>query len=223
LSFGLSPAAAPAVSVLAVVSLIAASTYGFWLLQKPPSPLRTLAKTCAVGAIAVIAWISGHVWLLAIGLTLSALGDAFLAGDPKKWLPLGLASFLIAHAAYIVVFVHAGGGIALLRAELIRFAGVLAATAGAVLVFRLILPRLGAMTAPVVIYLMAILAMVFTASALPWARWPAMAGAACFLASDGILAVRLFKYDGRPNLTADLAVWWLYYAAQVGIAIAFLR
>jgi hypothetical protein len=35
--------------------------------------------------------------------------------------------------------------------------------------------------------------------------------------------VRLFKYDGRPNLTADLAVWWLYYAAQVGIAFAFLH
>ena len=138
-------------------------------------------------------------------------------------MPFGLASFLIAHAAYVVVFLHAGGGIALIRVELIRFAGVLAATAGAVLVFRLILPKLGAMTAPVLIYLLAILAMVFTAAALPWTRWPAMVGAACFLASDGILAVRLFKYEGRPNLTADLSVWWLYYAAQVGIAIAFLR
>jgi uncharacterized membrane protein YhhN len=223
LSFGLSSAAAPAVGVLATVSLIAAATYGFWLLQKPPSALRTVAKTLAVGAIAVIAWISGHVWLLAIGLSLSALGDAFLAGDPKKWLPFGLVCFLVAHAAYIVVFIHAGGGIALFRAELIRFAGVLAATAGAVLVFRLILPKLGAMTAPVLIYMLAIVAMVFTAFALPWTRWPAMAGAVCFLASDGILAVRLFKYDGRPNLTADLAVWWLYYAAQVGIAFAFLH
>jgi uncharacterized membrane protein YhhN len=212
-----------ATAMLSAASLAAASAYGFWFLQKLPSPLRTLAKTSAVGAIAVLAWMSGHVWLLAIGLTLSALGDAFLAGDPKRWLPLGLVSFLLAHAAYVVVFLHAGGGIGLYRAELIRFAGVLAATAGAVLVFRLILPRLGAMTAPVLIYLLAILAMVFTAFALPLARWPAMAGAVAFLASDGILAVRLFKYEGRPNLAADLAVWWLYYAAQAGIAVAFLR
>jgi uncharacterized membrane protein YhhN len=212
----------PATVALTVASIVAAAVYGFRLLQKPPSPVRTVAKTLAVGAIAVIAWLSGHVWLLAIGLTLSAVGDAFLAGDPKRWLPLGLVSFLLAHAAYIVVFVHAGGGIGMFRVEPIRFAGVLAATAGAVFVFRLILPKLGGMTAPVVVYMLAIVAMVFTALALPRPRWPAMAGAAAFLASDGVLAVRLFKYEGRPDLTADLAVWWLYYAAQVGIALAFL-
>ncbi len=213
----------PPTIVLATVSAIAASAYGFWLLEKPPSPLRAVLKTVAVGAIAVIAWFSGHVWLLAIGLSLSALGDAFLAGDPKRWLPLGLVSFLLAHAAYVVVFLHAGSGIGIFRQELIRFAGVLAATAGAVLVFRIILPKLGAMTAPVLIYLLAILAMVVTAFALPLARWLAMAGAVAFLASDGILAVRLFNYDGRPNRSADLSVWWLYYAAQVGIAVAFVR
>ena len=210
-------------TALAVVSIIAAAIYGFGLLNNGPSLGRTIAKTLAVGSIAVIAWLSGHVWLLAIGLTLSAVGDAFLAGDPKRWLPLGLASFLIAHAAYIVVFVHAGGGIAMFRVEPIRFAGVLAATAGAVLVFRLILPRLGVMTAPVTIYMLALAAMVFTAFALPWARWAAIGGALAFLVSDGILAVRLFKYEGRQNPAADLAVWWLYYWAQVGIAAAFLR
>ena len=213
----------PMTAALAAISLIAAAGYGFWLLQKPPSILRTIAKTLAVGAISVIAWLSGHVWLLAIGLSLSAIGDALLAGDPKKWLPLGLVSFLLAHAAYVVVFLHAGGGIGMFRTELIRFAGVLAATAGAVLVFRLILPKLGPMTAPVLIYMLAIIAMVFTAFALPLARWPAMVGATAFLASDGILAVRLFKYDGRANLSTGLAVWWFYYAAQVGIAVAFLR
>jgi uncharacterized membrane protein YhhN len=210
-------------TALAAVSLIASAVYGLWLLQRPPSPLRAVAKTCAVGAVALIAWLSGHGWLLAVGLTLSAVGDAFLAGDPKRWLPLGLVSFLLAHAAYIVVFVHAGGGIGMFRVELVRFAGVLAATAGAVFVFRLILPRLGPMTAPVIVYMLAIVAMVFSAFALPWTRWPAMAGAVCFFASDGVLAVRLFKYNGRPNLAADLSVWWLYYAAQVGIALAFLR
>ncbi len=210
-------------TALAATSLIASAVYGFWFLQRPPSPLRTLAKTLAVGAIAAIAWISGHVWLLAIGFSLSALGDAFLAGDPKRWLPLGLISFLLAHAAYVVVFVHGGGGVAMFRTEVIRIAALLGCVAGAVVVFRLIMHKLGPMTGPVVVYMLAIVAMVFTAFALPWSRWPAMAGAACFLVSDGVLAVRLFKYDGRPNLTADLGVWWLYYAAQVGIAAAFLR
>jgi uncharacterized membrane protein YhhN len=213
----------PAVTaVLAAASLIASAIYGFGLLRNPPSLLRAGVKAAAVGAVAVVAWLSGQGWLLAVGLTLSALGDVFLAGDPKRLLPSGLVSFLLAHAAYIVVFIHAGGGVAMFRTELIRFAGVLAAAAGAVFVFRLILPKLGAMTTPVLLYMLTIFAMVVSAFALPWAQWPAMVGAAAFLASDGILAVRLFKYEGRPDQTADLAVWWLYYGAQVAIAAAFL-
>jgi uncharacterized membrane protein YhhN len=210
-------------AALAALSLLAACAYGFGFLQRPPSALRTLAKTAAVGALAAAAWLSGQGWLLAIGLTLSALGDAFLAGDPKRWLPLGLVSFLLAHAAYIVLFIHAGGGVAMVRAEPIRFAGVMAATAGAVFVLRLTLPSLGPLLGPVIVYMLAILGMVFAAIALPLDRWSAILGAFAFCASDGILAVRLFRYEGRPNLRADLAVWWLYYGAQAGIAWAFLR
>jgi uncharacterized membrane protein YhhN len=206
---------------LAVASLVASLVYGFLLLQKPPSALRTIAKTAAVGAIAIMAWLSGQGWLLAVGLTLSAVGDSFLAGDPKTWLPLGLLSFLLAHAAYLVLFIHAGGGIAMFRQELVRFTGVIAAAGAAVIVFRMIAPRLGPMMGPVVVYMLAIVAMVFTAFTLPLFRWPAMAGATAFFASDGILAVRLFRYEGQPNRVADLAVWWLYYGAQAGIATAF--
>jgi len=207
---------------LAAASLVASLLYGFWLLPKPPSALRTIAKTIAVGAIAAMAWISGDGWLLAVGLTLSALGDGFLAGDPKKWLPFGLLSFLLAHAAYLVLFFRAGGGIAMFEQQLVRFTGVIAAAGAAVIVFRVIAPKLGPLMGPVTVYMLAIVAMVFTAFSLPLFRWPAMAGAVAFFASDGILALRLFRYDGRPNRVADLAVWWLYYAAQVGIATAFL-
>jgi uncharacterized membrane protein YhhN len=209
-------------AALCVVSILAAAVYGVGLLHKPPSLMRTLVKALAVGALAVVAWLSGHVWLLAVGFTLSALGDAFLAGDANRWLPFGLVSFLVAHAAYIVVFLHAGGGVALIRMQPIRVSGLLAASAGAVLVSRLIAPRLGALAGPVIVYMLAVLAMVGAATALPAERWAAIAGAFAFFTSDGVLAIRLFKYDGRPNLKADFAVWWLYYAAQAGIAWAFL-
>ena len=207
---------------LAAASLVASLLYGFWLLQKPPSFLRTLVKTFAVGAIAAMAWMSGQGWLAAVGLTLSVLGDAFLAGDPKRWLPFGLLSFLLAHAAYLVLFLRAGGGIAMFEQELVRFTGVIAVTGAAVIVFRVIAPKLGPVMGPVTVYMLAIVAMVFTAFTLPLFRWPAMAGAVAFFASDGILALRLFRYEGRPNRWADLAVWWLYYGAQAGIAGAFL-
>ena len=42
------------------------------------------------------------------------------------------------------------------------------------------------------------------------------------LVSDAILAFRLFR-GGGPNISADLAVWWFYWAAQALIARAFLH
>ncbi len=216
---------------LAAVSLIAAAVYGFVLLQRPPSLVRTLTKTLAVAALAVIAALTGLGWLLAIGLGLSAVGDAALAIDGaggKRSLPIGLACFLLAHAAYLVVFVHVGGGALAFRAEPIRLAGVLAAISAAVFMIRVLWPYLGkieggALKGPVVVYGLTIAAMVIAAFTLPWSRWPAMAGAAAFMTSDAILAMRLFRHEGRPHRVADPFVWWLYYAAQVGIAAAFLR
>ena len=212
---------------LAAISLAAAALYGFVLLRRSPSLVRTAVKAKAVGALATIGWVEACFggrggWLLAVGLTLSALGDAFLAGDPKKGLPFGLVSFLLAHAAYIVVFLHAGGGVAMVRLQPIRVAAILAAVAGAVFVMRLSWPTLGPMRGPALVYMLAILAMVVAAAALPVRRWSAIAGALAFFASDGVLAVRLFKHEGRPDLAADLAVWWLYYGGQAGIAWAFL-
>ena len=218
--------------VLAAVSLIAAAVYGFVLLQRPPSLLRTVTKTMAVAAIAVIAALTGLGWLLAVGLGLSAAGDAALAGDsatgPQRGLPIGLTCFLLAHAAYLVVFVHVGGGALAFRSQPIRLAGVLAAISAAVFMIRVLWPYLGrlnggALKGPVLVYVLAITAMVIAAFTLPAHRWPAIAGAAAFMASDGLLAMRLFRYEAKPHRVADLAVWWLYYAAQVGIAAGFLR
>jgi uncharacterized membrane protein YhhN len=225
-SIGLTPA-----SGLAAASLIAAAAYGFWLLQRPPSLARTLTKTLAVAAIAVLALLTGLGWLLAIGLGLSAAGDAALAndrpGEAQRGLPIGLTCFLLAHAAYLVVFVHVGGGALAFRAQPVRLAGVLAALSGAIFMIRILWPDLGrieggALRGPVVVYVLAITAMVLAAFTLPLSRWPAMAGASAFMISDAILAVRLFRHEGRAHRGADLAVWWLYYAAQVGIAAGFL-
>jgi uncharacterized membrane protein YhhN len=83
-------------------------------------------------------------------------------------------------------------------------------------------PRLGAMRLAVAGYVLAITAMVATALLLPPARAPATAGAILFFASDAILAAQLFRqrFTGRGGA---LAIWWLYYLGQVGIAWGFLR
>jgi uncharacterized membrane protein YhhN len=197
-----------------------AALYGLVLVQRPPSFLRTLVKTLAVAALAVLAYLEGGGPWLAIALALCAVGDAFLAGDPKRWLPFGLAAFLAGHVIYGLLFwrERAPAGTAFWAvAPLI----VLAAAVMLVLLWR----SLGALKPAVILYVLAIVAMVTTSLLLPRLHWPATIGALAFMASDAVLSFDLFKgtkLAGSPRLTA-WAVWFLYFGGQAMITWGMLR
>lgn len=202
------------------VAGLCAALYGLALVQRPPSVLRTLVKTLAVGALSVLAYLEGGGPGLAIALALCALGDAFLAGDPKRWLPFGLAAFLAGHLVYVLLFWRERGpaGTAFWTvAPLV----VLAAAAMLARLWR----SLGALKPAVVLYVLAIVAMVSTSLLLPRLRWPAAVGALAFMASDAILSFDLFKgakLAGSPRWTA-WAVWFLYFGGQAMITWGMLR
>jgi uncharacterized membrane protein YhhN len=202
------------------LSAAAACLYAF-RLDRAPSAGRTAVKATAVGALAVLAYISDAPTALVVALVLSSLGDAFLAGDPRRWLPTGLASFLLAHIAYIWLFMQDGGGRAALAAEPVRALGViLAFTAGATMLAWL-WGSLGALKAAVALYALALSAMVAAAFTLPKILWPGMLGAVWFMASDAILSAELFR--ALRTRASSQAVWWLYYGAQGAITYAYLR
>ncbi|CAN5302470.1 lysoplasmalogenase [soil metagenome] len=201
-------------------AIVCALLYGLVLVQRPPSFARTVVKTAATGALAVLAYLQGGGPLLAIALALCAIGDALLAGDPKRWLPFGLAAFLAGHVAYGLLFWRERGAI---DAPFWATAP-LVVLAAAVMLWRL-WPALGAMTPAVVAYVAAIVAMVTLSLLLPRAHWPATAGALAFMASDAILSFDLFKgvkLLGSPRLTA-WAVWFLYFGGQALITYGMLR
>ena len=207
--------------LLSGLSILAAAVYGFALLSKPASGPRTVIKAAAVTCIAGVSLVLGGPWLLTAALLLSAAGDAFMAGDPERWLPFGLGSFLVAHLLYVALFAINGPGLGALHEPLRLFPALLTvATAG--LILNYLWRSLGKMLIPVTLYVVVITAMTVMAFTLPWSRSAAMTGAVLFMASDAILAIRLFKAGG-PNTTADLAVWWFYWAAQALIARAFLH
>jgi uncharacterized membrane protein YhhN len=84
---------------------------------------------------------------------------------------------------------------------------------------------LEALKPAVVLYVLAIVAMVAASLLLPRLRWPATIGAVAFMASDAILAFDLFKgakLAGSPRLTA-WAVWFLYFGGQALITWGMLR
>lgn len=212
--------------LLITLSVSAAIAYGAGFVLSPPSPVRTGLKMAAVGALAVLAWQNTNHNALGLmvcaALALSAIGDGFMAGDPKRWLPLGLGSFLIAHILYVAAFWMLGAHghwLSPLRAGLIAVSVL-----GAIGMLVWLWPHLGAMRAAVSVYIAAIVAMLATSILLPWQAWPVMVGALAFMASDAILSAELFrgaKLGGSTRLTA-YAIWGLYYGGQAAIAYGLL-
>lgn len=155
-------------------------------------------------------------WLLA-ALVLSLAGDVALLSDSEGRFVLGLGSFLLAHVAFVVAFVHAGmprGDLALIGLALV--AGLAAVVGGRVVPNAAReggRPLAGAVTA----YVAVIGAMVLVA----WATGrPLVAlGASIFMVSDAVLALDRFV---RPRRFGSLAVMVTYHLGQVLIVVGLL-
>ncbi len=180
------------------------------------SIFRTLIKTASVALLAVFAFLEGGPWLLVAGLGLSSLGDAFLAGKNERWLKPGMAAFFLAHVAYAILFWTIGADVAASRSYGVT--GPLLLAMLTVFYLRFLLPSLGDMRVPVLIYALAIFVMgALALRLLPEGRLVAI-GALLFILSDAILAHELFKEKpGGRRILPALAVWASYFGAQVFI------
>ncbi len=209
---------------LLLASALASLVYGTRFFTAPGGPLKAVIKTAAVGALAAHAVVSGAPWLLVAALVLSSAGDFFLAFDGEKPFVAGLASFLFAHVVYIVLFRQIGLPLAVIGAETGRLVGAIAVAGLCLGLLGWLWGHLGEMRAPVVAYTVAILAMVVSALALD-GRPTATFGAFAFAISDSCLAAITFRLKQGKLATVwlPLAVWWLYWGAQVAILAGFVR
>ena len=213
-------ASLPWAPLLWAIAAGSALAYGLIFVHQPVSVLRTVVKTASVAALAAVALLSGASWLLVASLAFCALGDAFLAGNPKRWLPFGLAAFLIGHLLYVPLFLAHEAPPGSLYWPAIAAVGVAAG-----LGLRILWTSLGKLKVPVVVYVLAIVAMVASALLLPEALWPATAGAVAFMASDLVLSQDLFRgarLMGSPRLTA-WTIWFLYWGGQAGICWGMMQ
>lgn len=173
-----------------------------------------------VAILALIAFASGATWLLWAALAASAVGDAFLAGKPDRWLLPGMAAFFLAHVFYVILFWQLGEGGWSWPVKTGQAALVLAGAA----YIRWLMPWLGKMRVPVLAYGAVILMMGAAAIALPQAYWPVTLGALMFIASDAILAHQLFcrPAEAPPQKLASYAVWFLYFFGQAAILLGLV-
>ncbi len=154
---------------------------------------------------------------IVIGLACSLIGDILLM-LPRDRFVAGLASFLLAHLAYILAF---STGVPALSGPVLA----LPLLAAAAVLLRLLWPGLGKLRVPVLLYTLTILVMVWRA----WARDQALpsssavlaaAGATLFMISDALLALNRFY---RPFRLAQATIMTTYVGAQTLIALSVSR
>jgi uncharacterized membrane protein YhhN len=205
-----------------LIFAVIAALYYLRLVEAPVSLARSVVKTASILLLAMLSWVQDGP-LLTAALLLSAAGDAFLSRDGEPAFLGGLASFLAAHIAYIVLFYGAGAGLAHLFDVPWRLflALAMAAYAGAMIV--LLLPRVARdLRPPIVAYALAILAMGLSALTLDVPL--VLVGSLLFMVSDGILAAEKFLLPASSPLQRPLryTVWISYAAAQVSITLGVL-
>ena len=169
-----------------------------WLHDAPPGEYRR--------------WIS-------LGLMCSLLGDVLLAW-PGDFFVFGLGAFLLAHLAYLKAYLSDCRRLAVVPL-------ILALVVGAALLGVLIAHGLGALLIPVIVYGLAITAMLWRALARLGSDVPqrsallAAAGAVAFVFSDSVIGIDRFV---APFHTAPYVIILSYWLGQWGItASAFTQ
>jgi uncharacterized membrane protein YhhN len=174
----------------------------------------TTALLLLLAALSTTAHGARYQQAVVVGLGCSLIGDVLLM-LPRDRFVAGLASFLLAHLAYVAAFsaeVPIGTAPVLL----------LPLVAVGILLLRLLWPGLGKLRLPVVLYAVTIVLMVWQA----WGRHSvlatsgslfAAAGATLFMASDAVLAVNRFRH---PFPSAQGVIMVTYVAAQALISLS---
>jgi uncharacterized membrane protein YhhN len=164
-----------------------------------------------------------HFLILVLGIVFSLIGDALMLAN--DFFLLGLFSFLLAHIAYIILFIRSSKQ--LLEVVLIRkyplIAIGLATIAGGI--FYALAPHLKDLALPVFLYVLAILGMAIFAvnrygrTSPKSFRW-VMAGALFFMFSDSIIAFDRFQ---SPIPFAPFLIMSTYATAQGLIVFGILE
>jgi uncharacterized membrane protein YhhN len=206
-------------TLLVVAGVLAA---GNWLAVARHD--KRLEYVCKPGALAALIGVAltldpahGDVraWFVA-ALVLSLAGDVFLMLPSDRFVA-GLASFLLAHVAYVVGLTRHGGS----AGALLVAAVPVVAVAGLLGVRFLRAARAGGhqeLVGPLVAYMAVIAAMVTCAVAS--GNVLAAAGAVLFMASDALIAETRFV---GPRNWAPVVIMVTYQLGQAGLTLSLVH
>lgn len=206
----LSHAIAPALATLAALAAL-----WFWAAHagRADSAQASIVKTASTAALALAGLALGAPGGIVAGLALGAVGDFALSRPGTRWFLAGMAAFAAGHLAYALAFLTAFGPVS---APGPLGWGLLAAILSLVASTEVWLaPHTGTLRWPVRGYALVIGTMAAAAVLLPPGMGWVQTGVALFLASDLILALRMFRLKGEaPRLRASLTLWPAYWLGQ---------
>ena len=207
-----------------LTGMIVVSSLAFLSVCKRDSVARLMLKPLTTLLITLLAasfidQLSGPfqsaALLITAGLIFSLAGDIFLQLQ-TKWFRFGLASFLIAHLAYICAIGMPGGSAPFIGGHWIAAAIALCCL---VAIYTPMHRHLARERVPVALYAVVIAALLFV-TLLQWLNGGSLillAGVILFSISDSLLAVNRFV---RPWPSAQYQVMSTYYSAQLLIALS---
>lgn len=196
--------------VVSVIHLLAI-TAGATTIAGFTKPI--LMVLLAVAFLFSLPQVRGEVALLgSLGILLSWLGDTTLSSPEGLGFLIGLGFFLLAHIAYVVLFLRR------LRTRSFRPLSVIYLVWWILLVL-LLAPHLGSLLGPVVVYGLVLCAM--GTLALHCNRWIAVGGA-LFVISDSLLGLDNFM-PGFSLWQAGFFIMLSYLLAQGCIVFGTLR
>jgi uncharacterized membrane protein YhhN len=200
---------------LCCVTDILSNTFGLTLLHSIAKPLL---MPCLMLLLVIETGSAKdkNILLMLMGLFFGWLGDILLMFETMQpiFFILGLVGFLIGHLFYIFYFRQIASGITLTKKGNLFF--ILPVAIYVLALLYLLFPSLGQLEIPVTVYAVVLSAMLCMAL---WLYYKInfdtallfMAGAACFVISDSVLAVNKF-YQSFPE--AGFIIMSTYCTAQ---------
>lgn len=201
----------------ALWALGALCAVGYWARYSggTPSALGAVLKTLSTVALAAIGLWAEAPPLITLGLALGSIGDFALTRPGEKPFLIGMLAFALGHLAYALSYLwDFGPPTAPTLAGMVWIAVI---TAMVISTEVWLIPHTQALRWPVRLYCTIIGAMAIASTLLPpfGAEHILQLGAALFVASDFLLALRMFRMSApKHQRVMGQALWPLYWGGQ---------
>lgn len=197
--------------------LAAVAALWFWVAHagRGESAAASAVKTASTAALAAAGIVAGAPAGIVAGLALGAAGDFALSRPGTRWFLAGMVAFAAGHLGYAAAFLAGFGPVAAPGPGGWVVLAVVAVLVGSTEVW--LAPHTGHLRVPVRLYGLVIGAMTAAAVLLPEGAGQArmQAGAALFLLSDLMLALRLFRLrEAGARMVASRLLWPAYWGGQ---------